>query len=133
INLKKIADLDLTTDRGVEVDRSLLTTNAYDIINDPDIQIVIELIGGYEPARTFILEAVKRGKHVVTANKALLANHGAEIFAAAIAGKVDVAFEASVGGGIPVIRSIREGLTANSTLRRCGSLNGTANPDQDEP
>ncbi|MBF0524524.1 MAG: homoserine dehydrogenase [Deltaproteobacteria bacterium] len=127
INLKKIADLDLTTDRGVEVDPTILTTNAYDVINDPDIQIVIELIGGYEPARTFILEAIKRGKHVVTANKALLANHGAEIFAAAIAGKTDVAFEASVCGGIPVIRAIREGLTANSILRLCGILNGTAN------
>ncbi|GAK61445.1 homoserine dehydrogenase [Candidatus Vecturithrix granuli] len=126
-DLKKIADLDITTKRIVNVEPNLLTTDAYQILNDPEIQIVVELIGGYEPARTFILEALQRGKHVVTANKALLAVHGQELFEAAHQHQVDIGFEASVGGGIPIIRSLREGLVANNFTEIYGILNGTTN------
>lgn len=127
LELKKIADLDLVTPRSVDVDRALLTTNAQEILTDPDIRIVIELIGGYEPAKTFTLQAIRSGKHVVTANKALLAVHGAEIFAAASQHHVDIGFEGSVGGGIPIIRAMREGFVANRFLEIYGILNGTTN------
>lgn len=127
LEIVKIADLDITTPRGIDVDPSLLTTNANDILNDPTIQIVIELIGGYEPAKKFILHALRNGKHVVTANKALLAIHGKEIFETAMWHHVDVGFEASVGGGIPLIRSLREGLIANNFSEIYGILNGTTN------
>ena len=125
--LKKIADLDLTSPRPVQPDPSLLTQDAWEIINDPEIDIVVELIGGYEPAKTFILAAIAAGKHIVTANKALLAVHGREIFEAASRNGVDVLFEASVGGGIPIIRSLKEGLAANHINYFFGILNGTSN------
>ncbi len=127
LELVKIADLDITTPRDVEVAPSLLTTNVSDILDNPDIDIVIELMGGYEPAKTFILRALRNGKHVVTANKALLALHGKEIFETAMQHRVDVGFEASVGGGIPLIRSLREGLIANNFSEIYGILNGTTN------
>lgn len=127
LELVKIADLDITTDRGVTVDAALLTTDANAVLDDPEIQVVIELIGGYEPARTFVLKAIDQGKHVVTANKALLAKHGSEIFAAAEAAGVNVLFEAAVGGGIPVISAIRENLGANRIKSLFGILNGTCN------
>ena len=127
LELAKIADLDLTTDRGYEIDSSLLTTSADEILEDPDIDIVVELVGGYEPARSFILKAIANGKHVVTANKALLATYGKEIFEAAAKAKVEVLYEASVGGGIPVIRSMKEGLAANHIHYFFGILNGTSN------
>jgi homoserine dehydrogenase len=127
IRLKRIADLDLETDRGVDVDRSLLTTDAREIIDDPEISIVVELIGGYEPAKTFILEALAKGKHVVTANKALLAVHGEEIFKAAHESGRDIAFEAAVAGAIPILRSLREGLVANRFEKVMAILNGTCN------
>ena len=127
LELTRIADLDITTPRPVAVDPSLLTTDAQNILTDPDIDIVVELIGGYEPARTFILKAIEAGKHVVTANKALLATHGKEIFEAAALAKVEVLFEAAVGGGIPVIRSMKEGLAANNIHKFYGILNGTSN------
>ncbi|MES2887369.1 MAG: homoserine dehydrogenase [Pseudomonadota bacterium] len=98
-----------------------------DIIADPDIDIVVELIGGYDLARTLVLQAIAAGKHVVTANKALLAVHGTEIFAAARAKGVMVAFEAAVAGGIPIIKSLREGLTANRIEWIAGIINGTTN------
>ena len=104
-----------------------LTKDAADIFTNPDIDIVVELIGGMEPAKTFILEAIKHGKHVVTANKALLSVHGKEIFEAAVANNVEVGFEASVGGGIPVIKSLKEGLVANRIESIMRILNGTAN------
>jgi homoserine dehydrogenase len=127
LRLKKIADMDVTSDRGVRVDPSLLTTNAQEIIEDPEISIVLELIGGYEPAKTFILDAFRHKKHVVTANKALLAVHGPEIFRAAHEAGVDIAFEAAVAGGIPILRSLREGLVANRFERVLAILNGTCN------
>ena len=127
LELQRIADLDITTARDVIVRRELLTTNAAQVLDDPEIDIVIELMGGIEPAKKFILRAIKNGKHVVTANKALLAEHGAEIFRAAAEYGVDVAFEGSVGGGIPIIRALREGLAANNILGIFGILNGTSN------
>lgn len=127
IVLKRVADIDVKTDRGVKLKRGVLTTKANDIINDPEIDIVMELIGGFEPAKTFILRSIQNRKHIVTANKALLALHGDEIFRAAHRFGVDVNFEASVGGGIPLIRSIKEGLVANRIHSLFGILNGTSN------
>ena len=127
IRLVRVADLDLTTDRGIRVDRRLLTTDARQVLDDPAIDIVIELIGGYEPARRFVLAALRAGKSVVTANKALLAVHGAEIFAEAERRKVDLGYEASVGGGIPIIRTLREGLAGDRTRAIYGIVNGTSN------
>jgi homoserine dehydrogenase len=98
-----------------------------DVVRHPDIDIVVELMGGYEPARTLVLDAIRRGKHVVTANKALLARHGNEIFEAAHARGVMVAFEAAVAGGIPIIKALREGLTANRIEWIAGIINGTSN------
>jgi homoserine dehydrogenase len=125
--LKRIADIDLETDRGVKLKPGVLTRRAEDVIKDPEIDIVVELIGGIEPAKTFILKAIRNKKHVVTANKALLALHGDEIFREAHRFGVDVNFEASVGGGIPLIRSIKEGLVANRIHSIFGILNGTSN------
>ncbi|MEW5881221.1 MAG: homoserine dehydrogenase [Pseudomonadota bacterium] len=104
-----------------------ITSDPRDIVRHPDIDIVVELIGGDEPARTLVLEAIERGKHVVTANKALLAMHGNEIFAAASRKGVMVAFEAAVAGGIPIIKALREGLTANRIEWIAGIINGTSN------
>ncbi|MCC7217797.1 MAG: homoserine dehydrogenase [Burkholderiales bacterium] len=104
-----------------------LTNDAHVVLAHPDIDIVVELIGGIEPAKSFILEAIANGKHVVTANKALLARHGNEIFAAAHAKGVMVAFEAAVAGGIPIIKALREGLTANRIEWIAGIINGTSN------
>ena len=109
IVIRKIADLDLDTDRGIPLDPGLLTRDAMEIINDPQIDIVVELIGGLRQAKDYILWSLEKGKHVVTANKALLAEHGKEIYRAAERHGVSLAFEASVGGGIPVIRSLRGG------------------------
>ncbi len=125
--LKKVADLDLTRPRGLSLDPSLLTTRSQDLLDDPDLDIVVELIGGTEAARQLVLTAISRGKHVVTANKALLALHGNEIFAAALKNDVEVAFEASVCGGIPIILALRQGLAANRIQELLGILNGTAN------
>lgn len=125
--LKKIADIDITTSREIKVNKSLLTTDARDIINDKDISIVVELMGGYEPARTFVLEAISRGKHVITANKALLATYGSEIFPAAQKNAVDIGFEASVGGTIPIIKTLKESLAANKINSIMGIINGTCN------
>lgn len=127
IVVKRIADLDLDTDRGIKLPSGILTKDAMAIINDPDIQIVVELIGGLKKAKDFILAALKKGKHVVTANKALLAEYGSEIYKTAEENGVTIAFEASVGGAIPVIRSIREGLSANNIQTIMGIVNGTSN------
>lgn len=127
IKLKKVVDLDIETDRGVEVDRSILSTDVNDILEDPEIDIVIELIGGYEPAKSFILKAMEKGKHVVTANKALLAKHWEEILETANKNNVRICFEASVGGGIPLLEPLNEGLAANRIQSIYGIINGTAN------
>jgi len=104
-----------------------LTDNAEEVVNDPDCEVVVELIGGYEPARSLVLKAIENGKHVVTANKALIALHGDEIFKAAQAKGVVVAFEAAVAGGIPIIKAVREGLSANQIEWVAGIINGTGN------
>lgn len=127
LDVKKIADLDIESDRGVPVDNDLLTINAMDVIDDPEIHVVVELIGGLKKAREYILMAMERGKHVVTANKALLADHGEEIYETARRNGVGIAFEASVGGGIPIIDALRRGLCANRIQTIIGILNGTSN------
>jgi len=127
LTLKKIADLDITTDRGVPVSPGVLTSDADEVLSDPEISVVIELIGGYEPARSFVLRAIENGKHVVTANKALLALHGREIYAAAARKGVEVLYEAAVGGGIPILSAIRGNLAANNFATVLGILNGTCN------
>jgi len=127
IVLKRIADIDLETDRGVKLRPGILTSKAEEVIGNPEIDIVTELVGGIEPAKTFILKAIRNKKHVVTANKALLALHGDEIFKEAQRFGVDVNFEGSVGGGIPLIRSVKEGLVANRIQSIFGILNGTSN------
>ena len=125
--LKKIADLDITSDRGVKVDPSILTTDAASVIADPEIRIVVETIGGCGIAKKLVLEALNAKKAVVTANKKLLAEHGIEIFNTAKRNGVDIYFGASVGGGIPIIRSLREGLVGNEIESIHGILNGTCN------
>lgn len=125
--LARIADIDLKRKRGVKVDPKILTTRAEDILADPEIDIVVELMGGIEPARRFILEAVRRGKSVVTANKALLATSGDEIFRAAEKNRASVGFEASVGGGIPVLRALREAYAGDRIRSLLGIINGTSN------
>ena len=125
--IKKICDRDLTSKRDVAVDKSLLTRNVDEILNDPQIDIVVELVGGIHPAKEFIIAALKKGKHVVTANKALLAEHGNEIFAEATQRGKSIYFEASVGAGIPIIKSIKEGLVANKFNCIFGIVNGTSN------
>ena len=125
--LKKIVDLDITSDRGVYVPSGSLSTDINDILEDSDIDIVIELMGGYQPALKFILRAMENGKHVVTANKALLAKHWDEIISAAQKNKVRICFEASVGGGIPLLQPLNESLAANHIESIYGIVNGTAN------
>ncbi|PYM04159.1 MAG: homoserine dehydrogenase [Candidatus Rokuibacteriota bacterium] len=128
LTLAAIADADLTRRReGLDLSRLPMVDDAEKVLGDPAIQIVIELIGGLEPARTFVLRAMAAGKHVVTANKALLAHHGAELYEEARRRGVTLAFEAAVAGGIPLIRSVKEGLVANRILSCYGIVNGTCN------
>ncbi len=127
LQLRWVADPDTTRQRTVELRKAPLLASAEDRLGDPDLDVVVELIGGIEPARRLMLAAIAAGKHVVTANKALLSRHGAEIFAAARNRGVRVAYEAAVAGGIPVLRSIRDGFTANHVQAVYGIINGTAN------
>ena len=127
IVISMVADLDTGRAERIVKGRASVTANADDIINNPEIEIVIELIGGYTFARDLVLRAIRAGKHVVTANKSLLATHGNEIFAAAREKGVVVAFEAAVAGGIPIIKALREGLTANRIEWIAGIINGTSN------
>ena len=127
IEITMVADLNVERAREIVGDRARVVADAREIIANPEIDIVIELIGGYGIARALVLEAIDAGKHVVTANKALLAVHGTEIFAAASAKGVMVAFEAAVAGGIPIIKALREGLTANQVQWVAGIINGTTN------
>ena len=127
IEITMVADLDVARAKAAVGEGVTVVSDARQIIANPDIDIVIELIGGYGIAKALVLEAIAAGKHVVTANKALLAVHGTEIFAAASAKGVMVAFEAAVAGGIPIIKALREGLTANRIQWLAGIINGTTN------
>ena len=127
IRIAKVADKDLELARQVTAGRAQVTDDAFAVVSDPDIDIVVELIGGCGIAKELVLKAIANGKHVVTANKALLAMHGNEIFAAAHEKGVMVAFEAAVAGGIPIIKALREGLTANRIQWIAGIINGTTN------
>lgn len=118
---------DLEKAKPYASDGLVLTNNPFSVVDNPDIDIVVEMMGGISPAKDLILMAIDKGKHIVTANKALIANHGTEIFAAAQKKGVMVAFEAAVGGGIPIIKAIREGLTANRIEWIAGIINGTTN------
>lgn len=125
--LKKIADIDTKRDREIRLPRRILINDSNQILNDPEIDIVVELIGGIHPAKEIILKAVKNGKHVVTANKALLAMRGDALFRAAAKNSMDIGFEASVAGSIPIVKIVRESLIANRIKNIYGIINGTAN------
>jgi homoserine dehydrogenase len=125
--LRKIADIDIHRDRGIRFDEGVLTTDAAAVVDDPDIRIVLEMIGGETIAKDLILRAIQNEKHIVTANKALLASQGPTLFRAAAEKGVDVAFEASVGGCMPVVKSLREALVGNRIKSMTGILNGTCN------
>lgn len=125
--LKKVADKDIEKPREITLSKEILTTDTMELIKNPEIDIVVELIGGIHPAKDFIIEAFRNGKHVVTANKALLAEEGNDIFLEARQKGVKLGFEASVGGGIPIIKVMREGLVANKMLAIYGIINGTTN------
>ncbi len=125
--LKKVCDKNLTSRRDVSLPRGILTSNAGEILNDPEIDIIIELIGAIHPAKEFIMQALNKGKYVVTANKALLAERGKEIFNLTRERGKSIYFEASVGAGIPIIKSLKEGLAADKFKRIYGILNGTSN------
>ncbi|MEE9542403.1 MAG: homoserine dehydrogenase, partial [Thermodesulfobacteriota bacterium] len=127
ITLKRIADKDTERDRGVDIGSAELTAEASDVLNDKDIEIVVELVGGTGIAKEFVLEAFANGKHVVTANKALLSTYGKEIFTKSMELGLQIGFEASVGGGIPVLKALKEGLSANNIDSIYGIINGTAN------
>jgi homoserine dehydrogenase len=127
LHLKTVADIDTTTDRGIAWQPGVLIRDAATVIDDPDVDIVVETIGGEEIARRLILDAMAAGKHVVTANKALLAKHGNAIIGAATAHGVDLAYEASVGGCMPIIKTVRESLVGNRIKAMTGILNGTCN------
>jgi homoserine dehydrogenase len=127
IELVRIADIDTTRDRGVKLARGVLVPDARTVLDDPSIDVVVELMGGTGLARRFLLEAVAANKDVVTANKALLAHHGDEIFAAIERAGVEIGFEASVGGGIPIIRTLRESLGGDRHDALYGIVNGTTN------
>ena len=127
LDLTRVADIDTKRDRGVKLGRGMLVPDARRVLDDPHIDVVIELVGGTGFARRVVLDAVAQHKDVVTANKALLAHHGAEIFRAAARAGVEIGFEASVGGGIPIIRTLKEGLAADRNLAVYGIVNGTSN------
>ena len=127
LNLARVADIDVTTDRGIRFEPGVMTSDAMAVIEDPQIEIIVEMIGGETIAKDLMLAAIENGKHIVTANKALLAAHGNTIFKAAASKGVDLAFEASVGGCMPIIKTIRESLVSNHITSMIGILNGTCN------
>lgn len=127
LNVKRIVDLDITTPRPVQLRESILSTNAADVLDDPDIDIVVETIGGVDPAGDFIRRALRNGKHVVTANKELIAKEGATLLPLAAELKRDLLFEASVGGGIPIISPLKGSLAGNEIVEIKGIVNGTTN------
>jgi len=127
IRTKSVAVKDLADPRYVEVPEEVLTTDAAAVLRDPGVDVVVEVMGGLEPARTFILEALAEGKHVVTANKELMSTHGGEILDAAERAGVDIAYEASVGGGIPILLPLKQSLAGNVISQILGIVNGTTN------
>ena len=127
LNLRRVADIDLKRDRGIRFDEGVFISDAHKVVDDPEIDIIIEMIGGEEVAKDLILKAIDNGKQIVTANKALLASQGNKIFKAASERGVDLAFEASVGGCMPIIKSLRESLVGNHVKSMAGILNGTCN------
>ncbi len=127
LEITRIAVRSTAKDRGLRIDPSVFCTDAADIVSDPEIDIVVEVIGGIEPARSLLHDAIAAGKPVVTGNKELLANHGAQLFAAADDAGVDLLFEAAVAGAIPLIRPLRESLAAEPVQRIMGIVNGTTN------
>lgn len=127
LRILKIADLDITTPRPVNISKDVLTTNAAEVIDNPEIDIVVETIGGLKPAGDFIRRALENGKHVVTANKELIAKQGGSLLPLAAEKKLDLMFEASVGGGIPIIRPMKSCLAGNEILEVKGIVNGTTN------
>jgi homoserine dehydrogenase len=127
VAIRRIAVREAEKPRLVDVPATLITTDPQAVIADPEIDVILELIGGEEPARTYVLDAIARGKHIVTANKALLAAHGEELFAAAEQRGVDLYYEASVGGGVPIIRALREGLASDRVQELVAIVNGTSN------
>lgn len=127
LNLKHVADLDEARDRGIRFDKGVFVKDPFKVVDDPETDIILEMIGGEKIAKDLILRAIGNKKQVVTANKALLASHGNEIFRAAAAGGVDVAYEASVGGCMPIIKTLRESLAGNQVKSMVGILNGTCN------
>lgn len=127
IILKKVADIDIERKRPVKIPKKLFTNDAWELINDPEIPIIIELVGGTKMAKDFVIGALKNKKHIVTANKALLAHHGREIFSLASKNNVNIGFEASVGGGIPIIISNKESYVGNNIHSIYGIINGTCN------
>ena len=127
LNLKHVADIDIKTDRGIPFDKGVLINDANAVVNDPDIDIIIEMIGGEGIAKDLILKAIANGKQVITANKALLASQGNMLFKAAADKSVDLTYEAAVGGCMPIIKSMRESLVGNRIQSMTGILNGTCN------
>ncbi|HEX6318897.1 MAG TPA: homoserine dehydrogenase, partial [Burkholderiales bacterium] len=127
IRITQVADRDVKRAKSIVKGKAKVVDDARAVLRSPDIEIIVELIGGCTVAKELVLEAIRHGKHVVTANKALLATHGNEIFAAAQKKGVMVAFEAAVAGGIPIIKALREGLTANRIEWIAGIINGTSN------
>lgn len=127
IRISVVADKETLKARKLTGGNARVTADAFEVVRDPEIDIVIELIGGYDPAKRFLLDAMAKGKHVVTANKALLAVHGEELYQAASRAGVDIGFEASVCGGVPILRALTEGLAANRLLSLYGIVNGTSN------
>jgi homoserine dehydrogenase len=127
LNLKRVADLDTQKDRDIQFEKDVLTTDSVAVVNDPDIDIIIEMIGGEGIAKELILKAIENGKQIITANKALLAKHGNLLFKAAAEKGVDLAYEAAVGGCMPIIKTLRESLVGNRIQSMTGILNGTCN------
>ena len=127
IELARVAVQTLSKDRGVALDPAILTTDPWEVVSDPSIDMIVEVMGGIEPARDLVLGALKAGKHVITANKELIANHGQEVLGAAEAGGVDILFEGAVAGGIPIIRPMKESLAGDNVRKVMGIVNGTTN------
>ncbi|MDU5950313.1 MAG: homoserine dehydrogenase, partial [Paenibacillus macerans] len=125
IRIEKIAVKNLEKPRSIAIDRAKLTEDPWEVIRDPEIDVIVEVMGGVEQTKTYILEALERGKHIVTANKDLMALYGSEILAKALDNQCDVFYEASVAGGIPIIRTLIEGFSSDRIMKIMGIVNGT--------